>query len=224
MGDSIKAYDANLLVHHMVAVMYLLRRRYPHIVFTLENPMATLAHHPLMTILESDVRNGGLGMRIAYISYCVYGKEFPYKPTLLWTNSNLLYNVLMPMQQTDTSIQRYPSKKCTREECDCGSFGRHGSEQGRHGVRGNSHIYNTERYPDHFCNDVCLSINQEVHDRYTLFCALMHSTSQHVPFAHPLLSLLALYKKWFCSASLCPAAGSRLMTGRSWTRRGERSE
>ena len=169
MGDSVKAYDANLLVHHMVAVMYLLRRRYPHIVFTLENPEATLAHHPLMTILEADVRSGGLGMRIAFLSYCVYGKEFPYKPTLLWTDSNQLYDTLMPLRPPsvlDPLYHRYPIKKCDREECDCGSFGRHGREQDRLGVRGNAHVYNTERYPDQFCNDVSCSINQEVQDRY----------------------------------------------------------
>ena len=165
MGESDKAYLANVLVHHMVAVMYFLRKRYPHVVFTLENPVDTLACHPLMAILEAPVGEGGLGLRLAHLSYCYFGKEYPPKPTYVWTDSELLYNSLMPLREEGGSYKRYPTQLCQRDECDCGSFGEHGAEGRRRGVRGNSNIYNTEKYPDKFCGNVADKLNQEVHDR-----------------------------------------------------------
>lgn len=167
MGESEKAYQANLLVHHMVAVMYLLRRRYPHVVFTLENPADTLASHPLMAILEAPVGQGGLGLRLAHLSYCVYGKEFPPKPTYVWTDSEQLYDNLMQRRAEEggVALERWPQHLCRKHDCDCGSFGKHGAETTRRGVRGNASIYNTERYPDKFCGMLADKLNQEVHDR-----------------------------------------------------------
>ena len=44
--------------------MYFLRKRYPHVVFTLENPVDTLACYPLMAILEAP---GVVRLSMAYV-------------------------------------------------------------------------------------------------------------------------------------------------------------
>ena len=38
MDDSVKAYEDNYIVQHMVAFCFLLRRRYPHVLLSMENP------------------------------------------------------------------------------------------------------------------------------------------------------------------------------------------
>ena len=79
-GDSPKAYDANVNVMFMVAHMYLLRRRYPHVLLSIENPLASLMHHPLIRhLVELPVSRGGLGMR--FVPLAVRGGLSPWRRT-----------------------------------------------------------------------------------------------------------------------------------------------
>ena len=142
MGVSTLAYEANRNLMHLVAFMFLLRRRYPHVVFSLENPEATLANHPLIRhLVEQPVHEGGLGLLLTPVTYCYYDPAGPMKPSIFWNNSRQLL-----LEFVDISVTPWENRRrCGSDGCDCGDYGRH--LQTRAGVRGNSSRQNTAMYP-----------------------------------------------------------------------------
>jgi len=168
MGVSTLAYEANRNLMHLVAFMFLLRRRYPHVVFSLENPEATLANHPLIRhLVEQPVHEGGLGLLLTPVTYCYYDPAGPMKPSIFWNNSRQLL-----LEFVDISVTPWENRRrCGSDGCDCGDYGRH--LQTRAGVRGNSSRQNTAMYPrklcqhivDHVLDDIRHGLRRD--DRYT---------------------------------------------------------
>ena len=94
MGSSEKAYDANCDLLHAVAWMLLMRRRNPHMVISIENPRATLRHHPLIGLVERPSAEGGLGLMCGEVAYCCFDGDGsnppPRKDTNLWGDPELI--------------------------------------------------------------------------------------------------------------------------------------
>lgn len=159
MGDSPKAYEGNTYVHHMVALCYLLRRRYPDVILSIENPDGALAHHPLVRhLLEQSEDEGGLGLRLMPVSYCHYDRDGPQKVTLFWSNSREMYLDFVETPADGTPRLR---RCCGRNGCDCGDLKNHLRRRER-GVRGCGNRWNTETYPEGLCRQIVSSVHLDI--------------------------------------------------------------
>jgi len=164
MGDSPKAYEANYLVQHMVAFCLLLRRRYPHVLLSIENPAneaGGLIKHPLMRFLLEAPKPHGLGLLLLPVAYCLYDPDSPRKASFFWGEGDSL--LLDFWKVMDDGSWRY-RRMCGKDGCVCGDQGRHLVRRA-HGVRGESHYCNTETYPDGLCFSLMMSYHQEVLER-----------------------------------------------------------
>jgi len=155
MGTSQEACEANRNVHHMLAICYFLRRRYPHILITIENPWADLVSHPLMlSIAQLPVTLGGLGLVCMPMTFCLYNDFAPHKLSALWGNSHELY-----LDMWDPFKKKW-RKRCSQDGCHCADLKKH--MQVRNGIRGNSSVRNTDRYPDGFCRAVHMPMKTDI--------------------------------------------------------------
>jgi len=155
MGTSQEAYEANRNVHHMLAICYFLRRRYPHILITIENPWADLVSHPLMlSIAQLPVTLGGLGLVCMPMTFCLFDDFAPHKLSALWGNSHELY-----LDMWDPSTGKW-RKRCSKDGCHCADLKKH--MQVRNGIRGNGSVRNTDRYPDGFCRAVHMPMKTDI--------------------------------------------------------------
>jgi hypothetical protein len=163
MGDSELAYKSNVEVQHLVALCYMLRRRNPHVLFSIENPDAALVHHPLIvSLVEADEADGGLGMLLMNLSYCVFDLTSPQKPSVFWGNNVDMYADFvqtLPPSAAHPNGKALLRRRCGRDACDCGDFGRHLRSQRRSQTRGQGHYRNTETYPIQLCEQICRSMH-----------------------------------------------------------------
>ena len=148
MGSDEKCYDANLYVQHMIALMYLLRKLYPHVIFSVENPEAALVHHPLMAgIATMPLEDGGLGLMPILTTWCMWANDAPEKKTIFFTNCIPLFKEATTYSH---SLRDWVSNwKCGCGK-ECGSWREHGASA-RGAVRGQKGKRDTATYPKAFC-------------------------------------------------------------------------
>lgn len=86
-GEYTISAEAHLHDKIFLKLMHLLlwiKRRHPHVIVVIENPVGSLRKMPLMNELERE-----LGLIRARVDYCTFGRE-EKKPTMLWTNDHSL--------------------------------------------------------------------------------------------------------------------------------------
>lgn len=166
MGDQPTEYRANRDLQHVVAAYYLYRKLYPHVVLSLENPgnEQGLHMHPLIRhLVEASVEDGGLGLYLLRLTYCMFGEDLPHKPTFWWTSSRQHY--------LDFVEHKPDGRLCARKQCvgkggvNCGDFGCHLKSNRNHGARGVNGRHNTDTYPRQMVDFVSTTLKCEVSTR-----------------------------------------------------------
>ena len=82
------AHQHNLLFLKMTKIMYWAKKRHPHLIVVIENPVGSLHRMPLM---EEFSQRFGLGS--TQVHYCAFGRD-EKKPTMIWTNDFALQSNL----------------------------------------------------------------------------------------------------------------------------------
>jgi len=79
-----EALDHNYIFMKMVDIMTWAKRKHPHLIVVIENPVGGMKHMPLMHMFKKQ-----MGLKEVTVDYCAFGRN-EKKPTMLWTNSVLL--------------------------------------------------------------------------------------------------------------------------------------
>jgi hypothetical protein len=88
LESSKEARDNNFLFCAMVKIMKWAKKKHPHLVVVIENPVGQLAHMPLMEQFEKEFE-----LEKKTVHYCAFGRD-EKKPTHIWSNDkNLLGNL-----------------------------------------------------------------------------------------------------------------------------------
>lgn len=85
MEKSPAALEQNHLFAKMSQILYAAKKKMPHLVVVIENPVGLLSKMSLMKELEKV-----LGLYRCTVDYCAFGRS-DKKPTHLWTNVSQLF-------------------------------------------------------------------------------------------------------------------------------------
>lgn len=94
MGNSELAYESNVRLLHGTAFLLIMRRRYPAMAISAENPKATLRLHPLVSLWEKAALEGGLELTRVLTNYCPFepndAVDLPQKDTHFWGDEQIV--------------------------------------------------------------------------------------------------------------------------------------
>ncbi|KAL1496695.1 hypothetical protein AB1Y20_014289 [Prymnesium parvum] len=197
MGTSVLAYKANVRLLHAAAFAQLMLRRNPMMVITLENPLARLQHHPLIThMFERERSKGGLGLIRAQFHFCAFKTECA-KPSHLWGPENVINDFVNEVGEPKWA---------------CWHRGKHAEQ-----VRGNTSDVRREitAYPKLFAWLLVTSVDREVrrHNFLTSLradgswdhCAICLNPNKPVERHSPCCSICPRSFHAECIAQACPS-------------------
>jgi hypothetical protein len=124
------ALEHNFLFQRMTEIMYWARRKHPHLIVVIENPVGSLIKMPLMEEFSEK-----FGLTSIIVDYCAFGRQ-DKKPTRLFTNDFVLAATLGQHFRCKESTCRY-----------------HGSTHPV-SVRGGGHLYNAASIPQPLAEEV----------------------------------------------------------------------
>jgi hypothetical protein len=75
-----EALQHNFLFQKMTEIMYWAKRKHPHLIVAIENPVGSLRSMPLMKEFTDK-----FGLYCTEVHYCAFGRD-EKKPTMIWTN------------------------------------------------------------------------------------------------------------------------------------------
>jgi len=104
LDKSKKAREHNFIFLQMTKIMEWAKKKHPHLIVVIENPVGSLKKMPLMKAFTDR-----FGLTSTTVNYCAFGRD-EMKPTMIWTNDWGL----------KTSLQEFTCKK----KCQFG-FGNH---------------------------------------------------------------------------------------------------
>jgi hypothetical protein len=80
LEKSLVAHEHNLIFQKMTEIMHWAKRKHPHLIVAIENPVGSLKGMPLMQEFTKS-----FGLRSVQVDYCAFGRD-EKKPTMIWTN------------------------------------------------------------------------------------------------------------------------------------------
>jgi len=129
-----EAREHNYFFVKMAEIMHWAKKRHPHLVVVIENPVGTMRSMPLMKDLTDR-----LGLYCVIVNYCAFGRD-DKKPTCLWTNDFGLYSNLAEF-------------KCEKSKCPY-SIGVHPIS-----VRTEGKMFNASAIPQPLAEEVAEYVN-----------------------------------------------------------------
>lgn len=80
LEKSPESRDHNFIFTKMAEIMYWCKKKAPHLIVAIENPVGSLKGMPLMKDLTKN-----FGLFETQVHYCAFGRD-EMKPTMIWTN------------------------------------------------------------------------------------------------------------------------------------------